>query len=221
MFIFFQHFSLDNDRTLISFTFVHTFKPFPFKPISWLQYQGCNHNEQRHIWFFGESLHLILIFHHQVIPISLLLAKAYTGGPKLTWSCFLPKKYYNWCLAQETEKLASRKALAIRGRGINSYLYFQFKITNTFRVSEGLSVNDPFQKSILTPYRTLSNTGVWGKPGQTMHWSAWSSLLHGQFCLKVQLSTVSVLDCSSFGDAAPSTGGPDPSLATRASHCTT
>lgn len=76
----------------------------------------------------------------------------------------------------------------------------------TFRASAGLSVKTLFKKTIWTPYKRVSNTGAWDSPSQTMHWSAWRSSLQGQFCLRVQLSTGSVLNCWFSGNAALSIG---------------
>lgn len=63
-----------------------------------------------------------------------------------------------------------------------------------------------FKKTCGLLYKRVSNKGVWETPSQTMHWSAWSSFLQGQFCLRVQLSTSSVLNCLFSGNAAFSIG---------------
>lgn len=92
---------------------------------------------------------------------------------------------------------------------------------NTFRVSEGQSVNDHFQNSIWTPYKTLSNTGVWENLAN--HALEQRKLLFAWIVLSEsaakQLS--SMLDCLFSRDSAPSTGGLHPSLAMSASHSTT
>jgi len=75
---------LDNDTELISFTFVHTFKPFSFAGFHGSNTKVVSTMSKSTFVFFGESLHSSFIFDHQVIPVSLLLAKAYTEGPKLT-----------------------------------------------------------------------------------------------------------------------------------------
>lgn len=64
----------------------------------------------------------------------------------------------------------------------HSCLCSQFKITNTFRVPEGLSVNDHFLEKHLKSLKEF---------GETLEYL--KLLLHGQFCLKVQCPSDSLL----------------------------